>query len=179
MIDLQSPIPANMSKEWVSIAFVRALCAQAGLNISSWEWDDGLDLTVGSAKRGYAGVTIRNVKFHLQVKSTTDWKVVDGKIAFRIKKAKYNQLAEKSVDPQHLVLYTLPPNRAEWIKSLPNNAVLNHCAYFLSFDRLKPLRVVDPEEKATIHLSTTNRLTAGELVRLYREAASDWVNGKG
>src|SRR5437764_1157825 len=130
MLDHASPIPKNMAQEWVSIAFVRALCAQAGLNISSWEWDDGLDLTVGSAKKGYAGIKIRNVKFHLQLKSTADWEAKNGKIAFRLKTLKYNQLADISVDPQHLILYTLPPVRHRWVETKTDNYVLNHCAYF-------------------------------------------------
>lgn len=163
-----------MSQEWVSIAFVRALCAQAGLNIAAWDWDDGLDLTVGSAKKGYAGVAIRNVKFHLQLKSTSDWTCNNGKIAFRLRKVKYNQLADVSVDPQHLVLYTLPPTRRRWIESRLENAVLNHCAYFFTFSGMKQLPVADPEEKTTIHVATANRLTASELIRLYREAAMPW-----
>ena len=165
-----SPIPTNMAQEWVSTAFVRALCAQAGLNISSWEWDDGLDLTVGSAKKGFAGVKIRNVKFHLQLKSTAGWAIANGKIAFWLKASKYNQLAQESWDPQHLVLYTLPQHRGKWIQSNGDNAVLNHCAYFYSFDRLKELPAGTAGK--TIHIPTTNRLTASELLAMYRDPGS-------
>jgi hypothetical protein len=171
MLDLQSPVPRNMSPEWVSIAFVRALCAQGGLNISSWDWDDGLDLTVGSAKKGYAGVSIRNVKFHLQLKSTSNWKLVAGKISFKIRKAKFNQLADESWDPQHLVLYTLPKTRNRWVESKDGYAAFNHCAYFFSFAGLKKVEVNDPDETMTLYIPAANRLTASELIMLYRSAA--------
>lgn len=165
------PIPGPIAQEWVSISYVRALCAQAGLNISSWEWDDGLDLTIGASKRGFAGVPIKNIKFHLQVKSTSDWRVRGGKISYWLKREKYNDLVAKSADPQYLVLYTMPDDRTHWIKAENGHTMLKHAAYYVGFYRQKP---VETGAGVTIDLPVTNRLTAGELIYMYRQAYEQW-----
>jgi hypothetical protein len=167
------PVPTNISQEWVSAAFVHAICAQAGLNISKTsDWDDGLDITIASTKAGYCGVKLRNVKFHLQLKSTRNWNIVNGHISFWLKAEKYNDLTGESVDPQHLVLYTLPKGRSNWVRSMATHAVFNHCAYFYSFTNLRSLPAASAGE--TIHIPIANRLTAGELLRMYREAGKVW-----
>lgn len=173
-LDPVKPIPKNISKEWVSLAFVRALCAQAGLNITqAWEWDDGLDLTIGCAKAGFAGVRVRNISYHLQVKSTADWRITNGRISYRFKEVeKYNELIQESAAPQHLVVYTLPPVRWQWVQSYGTCAVFNHCAYFLSFAGEKLVK--DGSASKTIQIPTSNRLTAGELIRMYRDAYATW-----
>lgn len=169
-------VPRNMCQEDVSISFVRALVAQAGLNLMSWHWDDGIDLTVGACKSGYAGVRIRNAKFHLQVKSQRDWTEYDGKISYYLEAKKFNQLAGESVDPQHLVLYTVHSDRRRWVESRGGCSILNHCAYFYSFSGERPL--AEDQGGKTLRIPLANRLTAGELIRMYREAAGAWEKRK-
>jgi hypothetical protein len=85
---------------------------------------------------------------------------------------KYNELCQPSDGPQHLVLYTLPPLRWQWVRSEDKHAVLNHCCYFLTFDRLKP---VTQGSGKTVQVPIANRLTAGELIRMYRDAYQAWT----
>src|ERR1700710_822890 len=125
------PVPTKKVQEYISLCLIKALCAQAGLNVASWKWDDGLDLTVGSAKSGFYGCKKSNVCFYLQVKATYNWKVEGNAINFRLKRAKFDALNGWSTGPQYLIVYLMPKARHHWVCVENENSMFQHAAYFV------------------------------------------------
>lgn len=122
-------IPETHAKESVSLAYLAAIIAQAGLNVRTWNWDDGIDLEIGSSKH-IDGLCLPTLALPFQVKSTEDWKVSNGLIAYRLKLAAYERLrATGQMYPQYLVLYTLPRDREQWVTHGDDHCKLHNCAF--------------------------------------------------
>lgn len=156
------------------MAYVEAITAQAGLNIKSCRWDDGIDIEIGSNKPMFGNTYFRNLYLCLQVKATENWEVAaDGTIGFSLKGSNYEQLREECFPPRYLVLYTLPHSRAHWMVHRSDHTDFNNAAFFVSLLGLPELRVAANGKKRgsrTITVPTANRFTAVSLLRLYREA---------
>lgn len=171
-------IPESTAKEWVSMAYIRGIAAQAGLNIKHYAWDDGIDLEIGTTKLlpGFPPVT--NCCIGLQVKSTSNWSISSSEeIRFPLKAHNYEKLIDThSFISQFLVLYTLPPSRSRWLTQRKNSCEFKNNAYFLSLRGREPLAPRANGKKRytrTVAIPTTNRLTACSLLRLYRNACNE------
>ena len=171
-------LPENQGKEWMSLAYMQAICAQAGLNISQTRFDNGIDLHVGSTKP-ISGMA--NVFLYLQLKSTETWKVEnDGFIKYDLPVENYKQLCEKSTSSQYLVLFTLPTGCHNWVKyNLENEnhlhiVELRHMAYYYS---LEGLPATKNKKKVRIKVPAQNHLTSQTLIRLFNIAIQElsWV----
>ena len=116
-IETVKAIPQTTAQEWISVAYVEAIAAQAGLNIKDCRWDDGVDMDIGSNKKLPGFPNIRNLYLVLQLKSTMDWEVKNDHIHFALKASNYTMLRDPaSYLPQYLVLYTMPMSRIQWIR---------------------------------------------------------------
>ena len=166
-------IPENIAKEWVSLAYVQALAAQVGLNTTPLRWDDGVDLQIGSTKPVLPDFDWRHHWIAIQLKSTENWEVKDGRIAFFLKRSNYDQLRARSLCGQYLVLYTLPFARSRWIRQQTDHLDFCSKAYYMNLDGepdLNPRHGRDRTGK-TVKFNVANVLTAGTLRRLYVEEA--------
>ncbi|MDD5327956.1 MAG: DUF4365 domain-containing protein [Phycisphaerae bacterium] len=176
-------IPETTGKEWMSLAYLRAICAQAGLNIRDWKFDNGIDLNVGSSKPiGSNGIA--NVFLALQLKATERWKVEgDGHIKYDLPIKNYNQLRRESLCPQYLVLFALPSGVGNWIKyqfehiNHEHVVEMRHMAYYLS---LLGQPAVENTETIRIDIPVKNKLTAEVLINLYQAFAKAqlWVTNQ-
>lgn len=179
-------IPESTSEEWMSLAYVRIICAQVGLNISKTEFDNGIDLQIGSTKP-IGGICIANLFIALQLKSTVNWEIADGVIRYSLEAKAYNQLAANSVMDQYLVLCTLPRTRSHWLTHLHGNGTKPACpshtkphsifsngVYYLSLADRDPLgdnpRTGKPYTRKTVSVPVSQRLTAIGLHKLYKAA---------
>lgn len=173
-IDALKAIPEPTAKEWVSVAYLEAIAAQAGLNTKRPRWDSGIDIEVGSDKPMFGNLRFPNLYLSFQLKATENWKIVDGKINFRIDAATYDRLRDSNrFWPIYLVLYTLPHSRSHWITSRPDCAEFRNRAYYVSLRGLPALRVRPNGEQRgskTIQIPAANCLSAASLLRLYRDA---------
>jgi hypothetical protein len=172
-------IPEATAKEWVSVAYVEAITAQAGLNVKTCRWDDGIDIEVGSNKPLFGNHRFPNLYLSLQLKATENWEVdQDGSIKFRLKASNYDLLRQDTYFPRYLVLYTLPHSRAHWIVQRPELVEFRSCAFFANLVGSPELRVApDGRRRASrsVKVPTANRFTAASLLRLYREACEKAV----
>jgi hypothetical protein len=151
-----------------------AMAAQAGLNHQTSEWDDGVDLQIGSTKPAVSSVATRNVWFSVQLKATHDWEVRNGTIAFYVDRETHEHLRLPSVSPQYLVLYTMPNSRLQWITHHHDHSRFSHRFYYISLANEKPLgnsKHGVPRKGKTIYLPSSQIMTAGTLLRLYKDAA--------
>jgi len=170
-------IPESIAKEWISVAYVQAIAAQVGLNISEIRWDDGVDLKIGSTKPVTPDFDWQNLWICLQLKATSNWDVEDGKIKYFLKQHNYDVLRKKSISRQYLVLYTMPQDRsrARWFCHRDEHSELVGKAYFLDLldaEGVKPRKNGRPRSGRTVTVSTANRLTATTLHNLYGSAAT-------
>jgi hypothetical protein len=166
-------IPETHAKECISLAYLAAICAHAGLNIRRWDWDDGIDMEIGSSKQ-VAGTCLPSIGIPLQVKATARWEVNNNSIAFPLKASNYTRLREEGLMlPQFLVLYTLPQEREKWIAYEEDHCKLYHTAFYLNLAGEQEL-VAGPDgvtqETKTVHVPLANRLTGPALLRLFNDA---------
>lgn len=168
-------IPAPYAQEQLSVAYVSAICAQAGLNILKASWDDGVDMHVGTTKSLKPAIP-RNFFLAVQLKSTCHFTVVNGVLRYFLSRKAYIDLSETSVCPQYLFLYVIPHSRLKWVSSQPivNDVksayiTMRHCAFYLRFPQNPPRQ---PRRSGlTVSIPFANRLTAASLRHLYlREA---------
>lgn len=179
-------IPKTTGEEWMSLAYVRMICAQVGLNIGRTEFDNGIDLIVGSSKP-IGGKSISNLYVALQLKATINWTVRAGLIKYSLDAKNYVQLNASSVMDQYLVLCTLPHPRAHWLTNHPgdNNSplcpahehafsVFSNGVYYLSLANLPALgdnpKTGKPYKNKTVSIPISQRLTAISLYNLYKTA---------
>jgi hypothetical protein len=172
-------IPETHAKECISLAYLAAICAQAGLNVRHWKWDDGIDMEIGSSKP-IQGICLPTIAMPLQVKATEDWEVKNGRIAFSLKAAAYTRLsATDLLLPQYLVLYTLPRERDRWVVYKDDHCQLFHTAYYMNLAG-EPVLTAGADgniqESKTVHVPVAQRLTAPVLLALF-EKICDTVRG--
>lgn len=166
-------IPENKAKEWVSLSYLEAITAQVGLNISNTKWDDGLDMHIGSTKPLVPNFNCRNFWLALQVKSTADWAISNGKIPFFLKQSNYDQLRASSLMPQFLILYTFPQHRdgrSSWVYQAPEHVEFRSRAFYLDLTNQPPLSARSNGRRRvgrTVHVPVASRLTAVSLRNLY------------
>ncbi len=177
------PIPETHAKECVSLAYLAAICAQAGLNIRNWKWDDGIDMEVGSSKR-IAGVCLPSIGIPLQVKATASWEVINEHISYPLKASNYTKLREDNLMlPQYFILYTLPMQRERWVVYDDDHCKLYNCAFYLNLAGQPPLPLDangSPQQTKTVHVPVANRLTGPVLHDLFVQACETvkaWRNG--
>jgi hypothetical protein len=177
-------IPENIGKEWMSLAYLRAICAQVGLNMSRAEFDNGIDWYIGSIP-SLNGESLANSFLAIQLKATQNWQVEDGGFfKYNLPIKNYNLLRTESRSPQYLVVFTLPSNLESWIKyqweSVDHEHIieLRHMAYYLN---LRGLPATDNQESITIQIPVSNKLTSQVLGQLYREHVQSelsWVTNQ-
>lgn len=156
----------------MSLAYVEAIAAQAGLNIKDCRWDDGVDLDVGSNKPIEGLPYIRNLYLVLQLKSTTRWRIFDNHVHYNLKAPNYEKLRDPFThQPQFLILYTMPLDRIQWVEHGDGLSTFRDTAYYLS---LKDMPALQPGRKGKarstqlVRIPITQRLTAGALLDLYK-----------
>ena len=136
-------------QERLSIAYVTAVAARAGCEISETKVDrNGIDLTIRPISGARVGIDI-------QLKATSsDIRIHDGAtLSFQLDKSTYDKLRRTDVQsPQLLVVYEMPSNQELWLGVQPPTTTLQHAAYWI--DLLG--RPAVTTESTAIHLPSTN-----------------------
>jgi hypothetical protein len=170
-------IPDSHAKEQISLAFLQALAAQAGLNVRRWEWDDGIDLEVGSNKPMHGDYVFSSFHIGLQVKATQNWSVQNGKIAYPLKSTNYQRLrTPNKFSPEYLILHTLPIARDRWLCHQADHTDILHHAYFMDLSglpALSPNANGEIQGTRTVHVPVANVLTGAKLFQLFESACKE------
>lgn len=151
------------------------MAAQAGLNLQTPNWDDGVDLQIGSTKPAVPSVTARNVWFSVQLKATQNWEIRSGGIAFFVDRETHEHLRLPSVSPQYLILYTMPISRLRWITYHDDHSRFSHRFFYVSLANEPPIGTSKRgllRTGKTIYVPASQIVTAGTLLRLYKDAAA-------
>jgi hypothetical protein len=177
--------PENIGKEWMSVAYMRAICAQVGLNLSRWEFDNGIDWAIGSIQP-IDNNSLANFSVGVQLKATENWQVEDdGCFKYSLPVKNYNLLRCESHIPQYLIVFTLPSELESWVKyrwqpgSHDHIVEIRHMAYYLSLRGQPP---TDNEKTITIRIPVSNVLTSEVLRSLYEQHSQNafsWATNQG
>lgn len=163
----QDGIPSNKAQEWVSLAYVQAIVAQAGLNTMFTEWDDGVDIYVGASKPLH-GHLPGNSWIALQIKSTQTWTDDGDGIRYFLRRPAWEKLVQGSNMRQFLVVYPIPNDRGTWFTSSPRQGTLRHSAFCIAASDLPN---TCNESGVTVALPASTLLTSAMLINMLYDAA--------
>ena len=114
--------------EQFSLAYIRAVAAQAGYQVTRDETDVGLD---GMFK----GDTGRRPRMEFQAKSTRANIRHGDNLHFRLPVSNYNILRDANATLPSILIVVLIPNEIEqWTNQTDEQLCLRHCAYWLSLE---------------------------------------------
>lgn len=120
-------------KERFSIAYVRALAAQAACYCDEPEVDDdSVDLRV-YAKLD-CGVETNRPEMALQLKCTATPDFREDGLHFDLPVKNYNDLRANSLYPRYLVVICLPEKMEQWLIQTEEELCLRKCGYWLSLE---------------------------------------------
>ena len=146
-------------KEMLSIAYVRAVAAQAGYAVSPGPCPDrdSVDLKV------HAGGAM-HPSIDLQLKATTTLPgPQDGRFPFRLKIKNYDDLRDRTLVPRLLVVLSLPGNEDDWLEVTPERLAPRRCAYWMT---LRGFAERTNTESVTVHIPETNIFDTRQLSQL-------------
>jgi Domain of unknown function (DUF4365) len=174
-------LPIELRKEDLSVAYVQAIAAIAGVSIFTTDRHDmGTDLEfrlvrelkTRSKKRGTQRNDTRGIPLNCQLKSTviTSSKVrinaASDIISYNLDAKSYDDLVD-SDGGCVLVLLLLPENELNWLAQDEQKLTLSHCCYYWqpqATDTLTP-----NDETQTIKISMKQRFTPEILIALLHE----------
>ncbi|MDB5479094.1 MAG: hypothetical protein JWO83_147 [Caulobacteraceae bacterium] len=115
----------NDIKERLSIAYVTAVAARAGCQISQPDIDkQSIDVTV----RPVSG---RKLAVDLQLKATSTECVEGGEVIFSLPVKNYDDLRDKHCTAPHfLIVLVLDPDDSLWLTSDEDALLIRRCAYW-------------------------------------------------
>jgi hypothetical protein len=153
---------SNDIKERLSIAYVTAVAARAGCQISKLDIDkQSIDVTVRPIKG-------RKVLIDLQLKATSKNCYQDNEISFDLPVNNYEDLrALHCTAPHYLVVLILDPDDGAWLVSDEEALLIRRCAYWLD---LRGCPETTNKETITVKLPRDQRFDVAALRRMMRDA---------
>ena len=117
-------------KEGLSLAYVRALAARAGLSTSVPEPDrDSVDLRIMAHG-------LRRPALDLRLKATTHLpEVRSGSLPFRLSVKNHRDLCVETQTPRLLIVLELPKDESRWMTVTTDELILRRRAYWLSLQQ--------------------------------------------
>lgn len=126
----------TQTKEDISISYISALCAYAGIAYEIIRHDD--DSTDGILmKRIYLDTGHRfDAQLRIQLKCTssaTQYSDTGKQITYKLKVKNYNDLCTQSTTPIILGLLVLPEDESQWVKWSSDELLIKGCMYWADF----------------------------------------------
>ena len=148
----------NNQKEQFSLAYIRAVAAQAGCQTIRWEDDHN---SVDGTLRADFGRKV--VQMDFQAKATSQ-QIVSGKnIHFDLPIKNYNDLRADTTMPRILIVVLMPSDKSQWLTQNHEQLCLRHCGYWVS---LEGRQEVSNTTSVTVHIPLVNMFNAKQLVDL-------------
>jgi hypothetical protein len=159
----------NDVKERLSVAYVTAVAAKAGCQISKLDIDkQSIDATV----RPISG---RKVSIDLQLKATSKDCLTEDSVIFDLPINNYNDLRDiHSTAPHYLVVLVLDHSDADWLSQSEDAMLIRRCAYWLD------LRGAEASANATavrIKIPRCNQFDPAALSRMMSLAFASLTGG--
>ena len=143
---------SSRQKEDISISYISALCADAGISYDIQRHDD--DSTDGiMKKRIFLGDGIFfDSALRIQLKSTSSVSQYKDKgdiITYALKGKNYNDLCTPATTPIILGLFVMPEEEASWVQWSREELLIKGCMYWADFSKMPKS---DHKETVTISI---------------------------
>lgn len=161
-------------KEDLSIAYVRAIAAKAGVSIQLFARDWGLDGSFQTVQRVQGGLITSGHPVDYQLKATELWEVRDGRVIYDLDIRAHNTLAERTIRHHSeganacvLLLYCLPDDPEAWLHVTEDSLILKKCCYWHVIDATPSKHT----SSVRVRIPVDHRFTPDALLYLLEEAA--------
>jgi len=160
------------NKANLSNAYVRAIAAKAGVNISRPEDDYGIDLTLKEVitmpkPDGTTRYVESGAALDIQLKCSHDVELKENEIIYDLETKNYNDLISTDVNtPRILVLLQVPSEETEWILQDASKLEIRHCAYWIS---LRGKEMVKNKETKRIKIPNSQKFTSEALKSFFQK----------
>ena len=148
----------EQQKEQFSIAYVRAVAAAAGVNVSRPEVDDD-SVDIRFSKRSIAGTAVPPM-LEAQLKCTSTYVPDGGIIRFPLRLKNYNELRGQHFIPRVLVVIIVPEQIGDWLAQNEEQMLIRKCGYWVSLEDMPETNNV---ASVTINLPSAQRFSIGDL----------------
>jgi hypothetical protein len=161
-------IAVTASMEKLQDAYLGAIAAAAGCELSKPDPDPGLDWTIGHKSKKHTRV--RTAKIDVGLKSTYQTGPSDnGEFSFTLKNEHHATLSEPLLYyPRLLVVMVLPKDVDAWVWSRTNWMIMRHSMYWVNLRGAQPTG----NEKTNVRVPYAQRFDAPELCRILQLVGS-------
>ena len=163
-------------KEELSIAYISAICAMAGIDYDIIRHDG--DSTDGQMKKVIVledGLKC-NAQLRVQLKSTSSGSMYskrNGVLKYKLRAKNYNDLCGRATTPIVLMLLILPEDEKEWLKWSSEELILRGLVLWLSLSGLEP---TSNAESVTVEIPFENVVNSETAVQMLEcVAKEEWA----
>ena len=157
----------------VSIVYISALCAVAGISFDLPRHDD--DSTDAIIKKL---ITLKDGRkcesiLRIQLKSTSavsQYREMDDSIVYSLKVKNYNDLRRMSTTPIILAVLILPEDSSEWLRWTEEELMIKGRMYWMS---LVSAPEIDNVSSVSVHLPKQNCVNSDTLLELLEKIAEE------
>ena len=165
----------SKKKEQLSIVYISAVCAKAGIlfNITKND-EDSMDATLSLNITLDDGSTYSS-RIAVQLKSTsslTQYSEDDNRIKYKLPIKNYNDLRRKSSFPMFLFLLILPEDEELWVKWSVEELILRGRMYWQHFE---PGVFSGNTDSVTVSIPKTNFISIASIVTLLQRVATEEI----
>lgn len=131
------PITKQHRQEDLGQAYISAVAAKAGFNLSSDKHDYGYDGTVKDVNNRDGRYVNTGFGFDYQLKSSSNVTFSEDCVIYDLESKNYNDLiTEEGLFPKVLILFVLPRDESEWLTVTSDKMTLKKCAWWYSLKGL-------------------------------------------
>ena len=156
-----SAMTLNQQMEQFSLAYIRAVAAQAGYQVTRPEPDtDSVD---GVLMAGFG----RRPRIEFQAKATSQDILREDSLYFPLPVKNYEDLRDDVLVPRILIVVLMPREEHQWLSQTEDELCLRHCGYWLS---LEGQPAVSNRSSVSIAIPTTSIFGRTQLCDLMAKA---------
>jgi Domain of unknown function (DUF4365) len=127
-------LPQQTIEEQLSLAHVQAIAGQAGVSMSYFNMDYGIDGTFRSIRDRGARLVTEGFGLDFQLKASINYMIEPEHIAYDLEVKTYNDLIDRQLGSQRipciLLLKTLPMNPSDWLVATESSLTLGGGCYW-------------------------------------------------
>lgn len=151
----------TIQMEQFSLAYVRAVAASAGYQITRPEVDDDSVDGVVMARTG------NRARLEFQAKATSRDVLRPDGLHFPLPIKNYDDLSADTMVPRILIVLLMPKDNNDWLNQTEEELCLRHCGYWLSLANMPPS---SNTSSVTVHIPMANIFDQAQLDDLMAKA---------
>lgn len=151
----------NMQMEQLSLAYIRAVAANAGYQVTRPEPD--VDSVDGVLMASFG----KRPRIEFQAKATTQDILRGNELRFPLPIKNYNELRADTRVPRILIVFLMPEEESHWLVQTNDELCLRRCAYWFSLESSPGTSNTDT---VTVRVPVGNVFDSSKLVDLMQQA---------